>query len=155
MRFPKSHPSISGVRRHRAGFTLAEVLAALLFMAIVIPVAVEGLRLASQAGQVAQRKAIALRLAEQVLNEEIITGKWEQNSRNGTIQEGPLEFRWRLQVETWRDGILRLVSVQVLFPVQGQEHDVVLSTLVDNSTSTQTTNSTSTATSNSASGQAR
>ena len=34
-------------RRAEAGFTLAEVLAALAFMAIVIPVAVDGLRIAS------------------------------------------------------------------------------------------------------------
>ena len=39
-----------------AGFTLAEVLAALVFMAILIPVALEGLSIASRAGEVAARK---------------------------------------------------------------------------------------------------
>ena len=42
-----------------AAFTLAEVLAALLFMAIVIPAAVEGLHIASLAGTVAARKGEA------------------------------------------------------------------------------------------------
>jgi type II secretory pathway pseudopilin PulG len=138
MRFPQSHRPRSGVKRTCAGFTLAEVLAALVFMAIVIPVAVEGLRLAGQAGQVAHRKAIALRLAEQVLNEMIINGQWQQNAQNGTIEEGPLEFRWHLQTETWTDGVLRLLTVQVTFPVQGREHDVQLSTLVDDSTPLET-----------------
>src|SRR2546427_2640107 len=39
-------------RKHAGAFTLAEVLAALAFMAIVIPVAVNGLRVANRAGQV-------------------------------------------------------------------------------------------------------
>ncbi len=138
-----------------AGFTLAEVLAALVFMAIVIPVAVEGLRLANQVGQVAHRKAIALRLAENVLNECIVTGQWQQSSQHGTIEEGPLEFLWRLQVERWTDGVLQLVSVQVVFPVQGQEYDVQLSTLVDNSIPDETATSTATSNSTSASGQTR
>src|SRR5436190_13357159 len=54
-------------------FTLAEVLAALAFMAIVIPVAVNGLRVANLAGQVGQRKAVAARIAERVLNEYTTT----------------------------------------------------------------------------------
>ena len=37
-------------RRSAAGFTLAEVMAALVFMAIVIPVALEGLSIATRAG---------------------------------------------------------------------------------------------------------
>ena len=43
------HCKTPGVNFRRAGFTLAEVLAALAFMAIVIPVAVQGLRIASRA----------------------------------------------------------------------------------------------------------
>ena len=42
-------------------FTLAEVLAALMFMAIVIPVAVQGLRVSSRAGALAERKREAVR----------------------------------------------------------------------------------------------
>ena len=38
-------------KRRRAGFTLAEVLVALGFMAIITPVVVQGLKLASLAGE--------------------------------------------------------------------------------------------------------
>ena len=72
----------------RAGFTLVEVLAALAFMAIVIPVAVDGLRVANQAGQVGQRKAVAARIAERVLNEMVITGQFRSPTQGGTVQEG-------------------------------------------------------------------
>ena len=46
-----------------AAFTLTEVLAALLFLAIVIPTAVEALHVASLAGEVAARKGAATRVA--------------------------------------------------------------------------------------------
>ena len=71
MKFAIPNLPSSGARRtaNRAGFTLAEVLAALVFMAIVVPVAVEGLRVANLAGQVGQRKTVAARVADRVLNE--------------------------------------------------------------------------------------
>ena len=59
----------------QAGFTLAEVLAALLFMAVVIPVAVDGLRVASRASVLGQRKAVAARIAESVLNEQVVASQ--------------------------------------------------------------------------------
>lgn len=118
--------------RGAGGFTLAEVLAALLFMAIVIPAAVEGLRLANLAGVVAERKGQAARVAEQILNESIITTNWIKPSLTGIVSDGPREFRWTLRSETWQD-LLRTVSVQVSFAVQGRDYDVRLSTLVDGS----------------------
>jgi type II secretory pathway pseudopilin PulG len=133
MRFrPTNRPS-SAARPRRAGFTLAEVLAALVFMAIVIPVAVEGLRVANLAGQVGERKAVAARIAERVLNELVVTRQWQTSTQGGTIQEGPQQYRWSMRLETWNQSVLRLLTVQVTFPVQGQDYDVHLSTVVDTS----------------------
>src|SRR5512139_2822370 len=78
----------------QAGFTLAEVLAALLFMAIVIPVAVQGLRIASRAGTVSVRKAVAARLADSKLNKLIVTGQWQSSAQKGTIDEGWQRYSW-------------------------------------------------------------
>ena len=122
----------SALRRRSGGFTLAEVLAALLFMAIVIPVAMQGLLIASRAGSVSERKALGARLAESKLNELIVTGQWQSTAQKGTIQEGLQSYRWQLQTEPWsEDGAMRLVTVQVSVPVQGQDYDVQVSTLVD------------------------
>ncbi len=122
-------PEKSGVAS--AAFTLAEVLAALAFMAIVIPVAVEGLRIANRAGQVGHRKSVAVRIADRVLNEAIVTGQWRTSTQGGAIQEGQNEYRWTLRSEPWQQGAMRLVTVQVIFPAQGEKFDVNLSTLVD------------------------
>jgi general secretion pathway protein I len=121
-------------KRVRAAFTLVEVLAALAFMAIVIPVAVDGLRIANRAGQVGQRKAVAARIAERVLNEVVITGQFRSTTQNGTVQEGVQAYQWIMRSEPWPMDAMLLVTVQVNFPVQGREFDVRLSTLVDNST---------------------
>src|SRR5262249_45992739 len=116
------------------GFTLAEVLAALAFMAIVIPVAVEGVRVASLAGQVGQRKAGAARIAERVLNERVVTSQTQTASQRGVIQDGVQQYQWYVRSELWPEDTMRLVTVEVTFPVQGQTYDVRLSTLMDSST---------------------
>lgn len=124
-------PTSCCARAASPGFTLAEVLAALLFMAIVIPVAIEGLRIANFSGQVGQRKAAAARMAERLLNELVLTGQWQQSSPRGVEYEGPYQFEWQMRVEPWNYGVLRLLTVQVNYLVQGKTYDVRLSTLVD------------------------
>ncbi len=120
----------------QAGFTLAEVLAALLFMAIVIPVAVGGLQIASRAGVVAQRKSEAVRVAERMLSESIVITNLNQSLQNGTLTEGAREFRYTLRPDSWPPDMNqtapRLLTVEVTYAVQGQDYSVRLSTL-DNS----------------------
>ncbi len=118
-------------RRNCAGFTLAEVLAALVFMAIVIPVAVGGVRIASLAGQVAERKAAAVRVAERVLNELVLNRQWQQPAQTGTVREGLHDYRWSMQLDAWPESSLRLLTVRVTYTVQGKEYEVSLSSLVD------------------------
>lgn len=132
MKFTPANRRSPGIDRGRAGFTLAEVLAALLFMAIVIPVAVQGLQIASRAGSVSERKALGARLAESKLNELIVTRQWSSSASQGTIQEGFQSYTWRLENQPWaEDGAMRLVTVYVTVPVQGKDYDVPVSTLVD------------------------
>ena len=129
MKLPRTCRRTSGVEA--GGFTLAEVLAALVFMAIVIPVALQGLRISSLAGEVALRKAVAARLADRILNEMIVTKQTTGSSLAGTLEEGPVLYQWQMRNEPWGLEALRLISIEVKFPVQGQIYDVKLSTLAD------------------------
>jgi type II secretory pathway pseudopilin PulG len=131
MKFKPATGKSRGVKG-RTGFTLAEVLAALTFMAIVIPVAVEGLRVANRAGVVAQRKTVAARVAERVLNESLLGSQPLMGGRNGAVQEGAIDYRWSIRSTIWPEDSMRLVTAEVIFLVQGQEYDVQLSTLVSN-----------------------
>ncbi len=131
--------------RQVRGFTLAEVMAALVFMAIVIPVALEALSIASRAGEVAARKSEAALVAERILTESIITTNWDKAVQNGSVRQGIRDFRWTLRSEPWnedpRQSNLRLLSVEVMFAAQGQDYGVKLSTLVDNSSQFSSSNS--------------
>ncbi|HTL71687.1 MAG TPA: hypothetical protein VL863_00185 [bacterium] len=120
----------SRVTRHNAAFTLAEVLAALLFLAIVIPAAVEAMHVASLAGEVGARKGSAGRIADRILNESLVTTNWSNGSQNGTATEGGREFNWTLSSQSWpEDAAMSVVTVEVKFTAQAKEYSVKLSTL--------------------------
>src|SRR5262245_59099771 len=97
----------------RAAFTLVEMLATMAFMAIVLPVTMHALAISSRAGQVAQRKAIAARVADRVLNEYVANGPRARGLQRGVVEEGPYEFKWNITIENWREDNMRLVTAAV------------------------------------------
>jgi hypothetical protein len=123
----------SRVTFHVAAFTLAEVLAALLFLAIVIPAAVEALHVASLAGEVAARKGAAARIADRILNESLVTTNWTGSAQSGTATEGALDFRWTLTAQNWPQDSMEMLTAQVTFQAQGKDYSVKLSTLAPQS----------------------
>ena len=129
----------SFVVRRRRGFTLAEVLAALLFMAIVIPVTMEGMSVASRAGILGQRKAAAMRVAERLLNEMIVTGQVTSNAASGSTIDGDTTYPWTMRSEPWSADAMTEVTVRVSFIVQGGTFDVSASTLFDPTNAATTT----------------
>jgi type II secretory pathway pseudopilin PulG len=118
------------IKRQRcAAFTLAEVMAALLFLAIVIPVAVEAIHTASLAGEVAARKSAAVRVADRVLNESLVMTNWNNGMRSGTSTQGGLKFDWKLSSQSWPEDTMQMVTAEVTFLAQGKPYSVKLSTL--------------------------
>lgn len=115
--------------RRDAGFTLAECMAALLFLAIVIPAAVEALHVASGAGEIAVRKGEAAHVADRVLNESLVMTNWSSGSQNGTINVGGDDFRWTLASQNWSQDTMELLTADVTFSVQGRDYSVKMSTL--------------------------
>jgi hypothetical protein len=117
-------------KKSRDGFTLAEVMAALLFLAIVIPTAIEAMHVASLAGEVGARKGAAARVADRVLNESLVTTNWNGGLQSGTVTEGGLEFRWTLTSQGWsQDATLQVLTSEVKFSAQGRDYEVKLDTL--------------------------
>jgi type II secretory pathway pseudopilin PulG len=137
MTFKPAHPKARAVKRGRRAFTLAEVLAALLFMAIVIPVAVQGMRIASLAGEVSQRKMVAARIGNKILNELKVTGQLQSSSQSGMVQEGGLQYKWSVHNESWTEDTttpMTLATLTVTYSAQGKNYDVHLSTLLPKTT---------------------
>jgi prepilin-type N-terminal cleavage/methylation domain-containing protein len=132
---------IAAKSRRRSGFTLAEVLAALLLMSIVIPVAMQGLHVASTAGEVGQRKMVAARIGNKVLNQLKVTSQLQNSGQSGVAQDRGLTYRWTVKTQGWTEDSLSQMSVAtvtVSFLVQGRNYDVQLSTLVPSQQQTAT-----------------
>lgn len=121
--------------RRTGGFTLAEVLAALMFLAIVIPTAVQVLHLASLAGEVAVRKSAAARIANRVLNESLVTTNWGNGVQSGVATEGAIDYHWRLQTQTWPVDPMQTVTVEVTYSAQGRDYSVRMTTLASQANS--------------------
>jgi prepilin-type N-terminal cleavage/methylation domain-containing protein len=135
---------ISPPRRSRRGFTLIEVLASLLLMAIVIPVAMQAVSIASRAGTLGQRKVAAVRIAERLIEEMIVTGQADQNSTTGTVDDGDFSYAWALESSTWTEDTMTHLTVKVTFAIQGIEYDVSASTLFDPNAATPASTTTTT-----------
>ncbi|MGO8764206.1 MAG: hypothetical protein ACLQSR_03610 [Limisphaerales bacterium] len=123
-----------------AAFTLAEVMAALVFMAIVIPVVIGVLHISGLAGEVAARKGEAARIADRILSEDLVTTNWNGGVQNGNISEGSDSFTWALNTQTWPQDQMELLTIQVTFLAQGHNYTVKMSTLANlqNQTTPQT-----------------
>ena len=130
-------PRPQGNLCHRIhAFTLVEVLAALLLMAIIIPVAMEGMSVASRVGVLGQRKAAAMRVAERVLNELIVDGQIQQASASGMISEGDTNYPWTMRSQPWSEDAMQEMTVTVTFTLQGSNHEISASTLIAPTSST-------------------
>ena len=103
----------------------------MLFLAIVIPTAVEALHVSSLAGEVAARKGAAARIADRILNESLVMTNWNNGVQNGTVSEGALDFRWTLSSQLWPQGSMQMLTAQVTFQAQGRDYSVKLSTLAN------------------------
>lgn len=121
--------------RH-AAFTLAETLAALLFLAIVIPVAVEALHVASGAGEITVRKSEAARVADWVLNQSLVMTNWTSGQQSGTASEGADDFHWTLTSQNWSPDSMELLTADVTFSTQGRQYSIQMSTLANLQTQT-------------------
>jgi prepilin-type N-terminal cleavage/methylation domain-containing protein len=117
----------SNTRWRRGGFTLPEVLAALVLIGIVLPVTMRGLSMALAAASHARFTTRAAVLAETKLNEMIAYGDWG-GAASGDFGSDAPGFRWTYESRT-RDYVIEL-AVQVFWIEQDQERSLRIATLV-------------------------
>jgi Tfp pilus assembly protein PilV len=121
--------------RRKDGFTFVEVFAALVFLAILVPAVVEGLLIANRASEAAERGNAAGELAENKLNELLLSstsGQVAVDSQGDFGTDWP-GYRWQTNQQTWdQDNVnsMTQLSVEVYYPVQGKERNVTLTTLI-------------------------
>jgi len=108
-----------------------EVLAAIVLIAIVLPVAMHGISLAASLADTARHKAEAAVLIHSKLNELLATAEWQSGNLSGDFSPDHPEFRWTAELAAWQTTTLQQLNLHVFWNAGGQERNVTVSTLVD------------------------
>jgi len=111
-------------------FTLVEVLAALTLAAVILPVAMRGISLATAAAGNAKRQMEAASLAEAKLAELRVSGEWQGAELSGDCGTDWPDYRWAAGVAEWDGASLHQLSVRVEWTARSTTHAVTLTTLV-------------------------
>jgi type II secretory pathway pseudopilin PulG len=117
------------MKRGTAAFTLVEILAALAFLGLVIPVAVSAIMIANRAAVVSERSMIAVQLGENRLNDLMLANAWTTAESRGTFDHPG--YRWELKKQDWQTGAMSELTLEIFYQVQGAEQSVKLTTLVN------------------------
>ena len=120
--------SFSARRQSRRAFTLVEVLATLVMLAIILPIAMRGVSMAMAAASNARRTAEATTLAETKLNELLADGTWASGSLSGDFAPTQPEYQWACLTQT-RDYGLTEVAVRVTWADRGHDREMIVTTL--------------------------
>ena len=115
------------------GFTLMEVLAALLLTALVLPAVLKGVSLASMLVSDSDRKYEALDLAEAKLAEVLLEESWKNSSSlTGQFDDEYEDYEWVVDVSDWSGANVKQVDVFVTWQQRNRQREIQVSTLVYN-----------------------
>ena len=131
--------------KSRAAFTFVEILAAMIFLAILLPAIFEGLTIANRASVVAEREDVAACLTQNKLAELTLDNAWSSADPSGDFGADWPGYHWVSTQSPWDVDSMIVLTVQTSFPVQGSERSITLSTLVSSTTATLSGSSTSAA----------
>lgn len=119
-------------------FTLPEVLAALVFVGIVLPVVMHGLTVAMQVSSSARHRVEAAQLAKQKVDEFLVVRDPSSFiSATGDFGTGWGEYTWTSRAQLGEDGVYD-VTVTVAWLEQSREKSFTLSTMIYPSTTVTT-----------------
>jgi len=115
-----------------SGFTLVEILATFVLIAIILPVAMNGISMAAKLASQAKHRVEAATLAQEILNNQILSGDYEDGDQEGEAAGDSIEYSWRLEVLDWEeeDSMQQLDLSVTWEDSAGRENMVTLSTLV-------------------------
>lgn len=119
------------VERRRGGFTFIELLATVVLIGIIMPVAMHSIALCTSLGGQARRQIEAASLARTKLTELTVSQDWRTSEKSGNFGDDWPGFRWTAEVTGWTDSTLSQLDLTVFWQSHGRERSVTLSTLVN------------------------
>lgn len=123
-------PRKTTVRGRRCGgFTFVELLATVVLIGIIMPVAMRTIALCTSLAGVSRRETEAASLARTRLTELVTSGDWQSSGRAGDFGSDWPGYRWTAEVSNWTDSIVSQVDLTVHWQSQGRDRSVTLTTL--------------------------
>ena len=108
-----------------------EILATFVLIAIIIPVAMKGISLATAMAARSKRQLEAASLAKTKLAEILATKEWENGDMSGDFGQDFPDYRWAMETQDWTAATaIRQLDLHVLWDAQGRQRSVTLTTLV-------------------------
>jgi len=113
-------------------FTLVEVLATLVLIAIVVPVAMQGVTLATRMASHSRKQIQASCLAKSKLSELVVSDDWQNAARSGTFGKDWPDYEWTLESSNCKVESVYELEVRVSWagPVSVENRSVMMSTLI-------------------------
>lgn len=112
------------------GFTFIELLATIVLIGIIMPVAMRSIGLCTRLGGHSRRQIEAATLARTKLTELTVSQDWQSSEKNGNFGTDWPGYRWAAVVSNWTDSVVSQLDLTVTWQSQGQQRSLTLSTLV-------------------------
>ena len=123
---------IKTVERYRrfGGFTFIELLATIVLIGIIMPVAMRSIGLCTRLGGHSRRQIEAASLAQTKLTELTSSQDWQTGEKRGDFGTDWPGYQWTLAVSNWSDSIVSQLDLTVTWHSQGKQRLLTLSTLI-------------------------
>ena len=115
-------------RRH-GGFTFVELLATVVLIGIIMPVAMQTIALCTRLAGLSRNEVEAACLARTKLTELTASGDWQSSGKAGDFGSNWPGYRWTAEVSNWTDSVVSQIDLAVHWQSQGRERSLTLSTL--------------------------
>lgn len=125
----RQNKTVEGCRRF-GGFTFIELLATVVLISIIMPVAMRSISLCTRLGGQSRREIEAASLAYTKLTELTSSKDWKTGGNSGDFGSDWPGYRWTAAVSNWTDSAVSQLDLTVVWQSQGQQHSLTLSTLV-------------------------
>jgi prepilin-type N-terminal cleavage/methylation domain-containing protein len=112
------------------GFTFIELLATVVLIAIIMPVAMKSIGLCTRLGGLSRRQIEAASLAKTKMTDLIVTGDWQNGNQHGSFGDDWPGYEWKATLTNWTDSTVRQLDLTVFWESMGMQQTVMLSTLV-------------------------
>ena len=124
----RDHETTSGYGR-LGGFTFVELLATVVLIAIIMPVAMRSIGLCTQLAGQSRRQIEAASLAKTKLTELTVTRDWQNGNQRGDFGTDWTGYEWEATITNWTDSAVQQIDLTVSWRSAGRQRRLTLTTL--------------------------